>query len=236
MSPELLTIGMFGSLLLAIALGVSLSYALGGIAVIFALTMSGPSGLFSLVSATFNMMWSILLSAIPFFIFIGVALASSQISRDLYRAFYLWSGRVSGGLLFGTAGFAATLSSMTGNCAASTLTTGMIGIPSMEKYNYQRSLVLGTIGAAGSLGILIPPSITLIVIGMTTGLSVGRLFLGGLVAGLVSLAAILLYVAIRVWLQRGIAPGAEIAVPLKEKIRALKTVLAPVIIVGFVLG
>lgn len=236
MSPELLTLGMFGSLVLAIVLGVSLSYALGGIAVVFTLIMSGPFGLFSLVSATFNLMWSILLGAIPFFIFMGVALASSRISRDLYQAFYLWSGRVNGGLLFGTAGFAATLSSMTGNCAASTLTTGMIGLPSMEKYRYQRSLVLGTIGAAGTLGILIPPSITLIVIGMTTGLSVGRLFLGGLVAGLVALSAIILYVGIRVSLQPGIAPGAENAVPLREKLRALRIVFAPLIIVTLVLG
>ncbi|MCP1677174.1 tripartite ATP-independent transporter DctM subunit [Natronocella acetinitrilica] len=236
MSPELLTLGMFGSLVLAIVLGVSLSYALGGIAVIFTLITVGPFGLLSLVSATFNLMWSILLGAIPFFIFMGVALASSQISRDLYHAFYLWSGRMNGGLLFGTAGFAATLSSMTGNCAASTITTGMIGIPSMEKYKYRRSLVLGTIGAAGTLGILIPPSITLIVIGMTTGLSVGRLFLGGLVAGMIALAAIVLYVAIRVWLQPSIAPGADNAVPLRDKVRALRIVLAPVIIVGLVLG
>lgn len=108
----------------------------------------------------------------------GVSLGKSKIASDLYRAFYLWSGKLNGGLLIGTTGFASLLSAMTGSCAASTLTTGMVGMPAMERHNYDKRLVLGTIGAAGTLGILIPPSITLIVIGMSTGLSIGKLFMG----------------------------------------------------------
>lgn len=235
MSPELLTIGMFGTLIAAILLGVSLSFAMGGIAVIFSYLMSGPQGFYSVVSSTFGNMWSILLSAIPLFIAIGIALGRSKIADDLYRAFYLWSGRVNGGLLVGTSGFAAVLSAMTGNCSASTITTGLVGIPAMKRHGYDDGFVLGTIGASGTLGILIPPSITLIIIGMMTGLSVGKLFFGGLIAGLFILAAFILYIAIRANLRPELAPSAEVAAPLREKLGALKSVLLPLLIVLSVL-
>lgn len=236
MSPEILTLGMFGLLIVMIMLGVSLAFALGGVAVIFTLIMHGTGGLFPMVSAVFGTMWSILLAAIPLFVFMGVALARSQISTDLYRTFYVWSGRMNGGLLLGTTGFAAVLSAMTGSCAASTLTTGMVGLPSMEKHGYNKEFALGTIGAAGTLGILIPPSITLIVIGMATGLSVGRLFMGGLIAGLIMLAVMLAYVAIRARLNPESAPAAETSAPLREKLLALKSVIPPLAIIVIVLS
>jgi len=235
-SPEILTLGMFGLLIAFIILGVSLSYALGGVAVIFILILHGPGSLFPMVSAVFGTMWSILLAAIPLFVFMGVALARSKISEDLYKAFYIWSGRVNGGLLLGTTGFAAVLSAMTGSCAASTLTTGMVGMPSMERHGYDKRFVLGTIGAAGTLGILIPPSITLIVIGMATGLSVGKLFMGGLVAGLIMLAVMLAYVGIRSWLRPDLAPAANTSAPLREKVRALRAVVPPLAIIVIVLA
>ena len=235
MSPELLTIGMFGLVLTAILLGVSLSFAMGGTAVIFGLFVFGPNGMFSIVSTMFGSMWSILLSAIPLFVFIGVALAKSRIAEDLYQCFYLWSGRTPGGLLLGTAGFAATLSAMTGSCAASTVTTGLVGIPAMDQRGYNRRFVLGTIGASGTLGIMIPPSITLILIGMQTGQSVGRLFMGGLVAGLLLLAMFLVYVAVRARLDPRLAPPAEVRAPLGERVRALRSVVLPLVVILSVL-
>ncbi|WP_372892384.1 TRAP transporter large permease subunit [Rhodosalinus sp.] len=235
MTPELLTIGMFSMLLGAILLGVSLSFALGGTAVVFGLLLFGTNGMFTIVSTMFGSLWSILLSAIPLFVFIGVALARSQIARDLYHAFYLWSGRTPGGLLIGTSGFAATLSAMTGSCAASTVTTGLVGMPAMEERNYDRRFVLGTIGASGTLGILIPPSITLILIGMQTGQSVGRLFMGGLIAGLFLLGMFILYVAIRSRITPALAPGAAARAPLGERVRSLKAVILPLVVILSVL-
>ena len=235
MTPEILTYGMFGMLLIAIICGVSLSFAMGGTAVIFGYIIFGSNGMYSIVSAAFGGMWSILLSAIPLFTFIGVALAKSRIASDLYHAFYLWSGRMPGGLLLGTSGFAATLSAMTGSCAASTITTGMVGIPAMDQRGYDRKFVLGTIGASGTLGILIPPSITLILIGMQTGQSIGRLFLGGMVAGLVVLAVFMGYVAIRSWLRPELAPTIGETPPLRERLASLKSVILPVLIILSVL-
>ncbi|MGY6635435.1 MAG: TRAP transporter large permease [Alkalilacustris sp.] len=235
MTPEMLTLGMFGMLLTAIILGVSLTFALGGTAVVFGLAMFGPNGMFTIVSTMFSAMWSILLSAIPLFVFIGVALARSRIANDLYQAFYLWSGRTPGGLLLGTSGFAATLSAMTGSCAASTVTTGLVGMPAMDQRGYDRRFVLGTIGASGTLGILIPPSITLILIGLQTGQSVGRLFMGGLVAGLFLLAMFLLYVLIRARISPHLAPPADVRAPLSERIYALRSVVLPLVVILSVL-
>lgn len=235
MSPELLTYGMFGMLLIAIICGVSLSFAMGGTAVVFGYLIYGPNGMYSIVSAAFGGMWSILLSAIPLFTLIGVALAKSRIASDLYHAFYLWSGRMPGGLLLGTSGFAATLSAMTGSCAASTITTGMVGIPAMDQRGYDKGFVLGTIGASGTLGILIPPSITLILIGMQTGQSIGRLFLGGMVSGLIVLGVFLAYVAIRARLHPELAPVIGHRPPLGERLASLKSVVMPVIIILAVL-
>lgn len=235
MSPELLTIGMFGLLLFSIIAGVSLTFAMGGTAVIFGMLMFGPNGMYAIITTMFGNMWSILLSAIPLFVFIGVALAKSRIANDLYHAFYLWSGRTPGGLLLGTAGFAATLSAMTGSCAASTVTTGLVGIPAMDKRKYDRSFVLGTIGAAGTLGIMIPPSITLILIGLQTGQSVGRLFMGGLVAGLLLLTIFLIYIGVRSRMQPHLAPGAEFRAPLAERVQALRSVILPLVVILSVL-
>ncbi|MBD3656922.1 TRAP transporter large permease subunit [Marinobacter sp.] len=235
MSPELLTAGMFGLLLVFILAGVSLAFALGSVAVIFVVIMNGLNGLFPILSATFASMWSISLAAIPLFVMMGISLGKSKIASDLYLAFHLWSGKVNGGLLVGTTGFASLLSAMTGSCAASTLTTGMVGMPAMDKHGYDKKFVLGTIGAAGTLGILIPPSITLIVIGMSTGLSIGKLFMGGLIAGLGMLAVILAYVIIKANLQPEKAPAATESVPLAEKIHSLRAVILPVGIISVVL-
>lgn len=235
MSPELLTLGMFGALILLILLGVSLAFALGSVAVVFVILLNGFDGLFPILSATFGSMWSISLTAIPLFVLMGVALGKSKISTDLYDAFYIWSGRVNGGLLLGTTGFAAALSAMTGSAAASTITTGMVGIPAMEKHGYDRNFVLGTIGAAGTLGVLIPPSITLIVIGMTTGLSVGKLFMGGLVSGLGLLLIMLTYVAVYAYLKPHKAPASAERFPLAVRMRSLVSVMIPLSIIFIVL-
>jgi tripartite ATP-independent transporter DctM subunit len=237
MSHELLlTIGMFGSLILCIIFGVSLAFAMGAIGVVTALIMWGPAGLMPIVTGVFNYMWMLLLAAVPMFVFIGVALSKSKIAEDMFDAFYLWSGKLRGGLAIGACGFAAVLSAMTGNCSASTVTTGLVAIPSMRRRKYSESIIFGSIGSAGTMGILIPPSITLIVIGMMTGQSIGKLFAGGLVAGTLIVAAFMIYIAIRAWLQPDLCPALEESATLKEKLRALKSVFFPILIIISILG
>lgn len=237
MSHELLlTIGMFGSLIICIMFGVSLAFAMGAIGVVTALIMYGSAGLMPIVTGVFNYMWMLLLAAVPMFVFIGVALSKSKIAEDMYDAFYLWFGRLRGGLAIGTCGFAAALSAMTGNCSASTVTTGLVAIPSMRRRKYKESIIFGSIGSAGTMGILIPPSITLIVIGMMTGQSIGKLFAGGLVAGTIIVAAFMTYIAIQAWRKPDLCPALEESVTFKEKLLSLKAVFLPILIIFSILG
>ena len=237
MSQEVfLTIGMFGGLVLAIMSGVSLGFAMGGIAVIAGLIMWGPAGLMPIVAGVFNYMWMLLLAAVPLFIFIGVALSKSKIAEDMYETFYLWSGSLRGGLAVGSCGFAAALSAMTGNCSASTVTSGLVGMPPMRQKGYKDSIIFGTIGSAGTLGILIPPSITLIVIGMMTGQSIGKLFAGGLAAGLFILLGFIIYILVLSWLKPETCPAIDEFVSFRRKFRSLVSVILPVLIMLAILG
>ena len=236
MAPEaVLTLGMFGGLIVAIMFGVSLSYAMGAVAVITAYLMWGFGGFMSVVAPVFNYMWMLMLSAVPLFILIGVVLANSKIAEEMYSAFYLWSGNLRGGLAIGSTIFAAALSAMTGNCSASTVTTGLVGIPQMRKRNYDERMIFGTIGSAGTLGILIPPSISLIIIGMMTTQSVGKLFAGGLAGGLIILISFILYILIRSWLNPQLCPSVKEHVDIFVKIKALKSVCLPLILISSVL-
>lgn len=232
----LLTVGMFGSLVLCIMFGVSLAFALGAVGVISALLMYGTAGLMPIVTGVFNYMWMLLLAAVPLFVFIGVALSKSRIAVDMYEAFYLWSGRLRGGLAVATCGFAAALSAMTGNCSASTVTTGLVAIPPMRRRKYSETIIFGSIGSAGTLGILIPPSITLIVIGMMTGQSIGKLFAGGLVAGGTMVSFFMLYIVIMAWAYPDLCPALEENPSVGEKLRALKSVALPSLIILSILG
>ncbi|MFP4573656.1 MAG: TRAP transporter large permease subunit [Desulfobacterales bacterium] len=237
MSPEIiLTIGMFGSLVICIMLGVSLAFALGAIGAISAFIMYGPTGFMPIVTGVFNYMWMLLLAAVPMFVYIGVALSKSGIAEDMFHAFYLWSGRLRGGLAIGSSCFAAALSAMTGNCSASTVTTGLVAMPSMRQKNYDEKIIFGSICSAGTLGILIPPSIPLIIIGMMTGQSIGKLFAGGLIAGLGILAAFILYILTMAWLYPNLCPALAENPPLKNKLVALKSVALPTLIIISILG
>jgi tripartite ATP-independent transporter DctM subunit len=237
MSPELLlTLGMFGGLFLCIVLGVSLAFGLGAIGLITAWVMWGTGGLMPVVTGVFNYMWMVLLAAVPLFVFIGVALSKTKIAEDLYNAFYLWSGSLRGGLAVGSCCLAAALSAMTGNNAASTVTTGLVGIPAMRQRGYKDSIILGTIGGAGTMGILIPPSIPLVVIGMMTGQSVGKLFAGGLTAGLFIVFIFIVYILLRAWIQPDLCPAIGIRVSFAEKMKALRSVALPLLIILSIIG
>jgi len=231
-----LTVGMFGGLLVAIFAGVPLAFALGGVAVITALVMWGITGATPAVYAIFNYMWMVVLIAVPLFVFMGVALQRSAISEELFDAFLNWFGRLRGGLAVVSCWMAAVLSAMVGNCAGSTVTTGIVALPAMKKHNYSDSLRFGSVGAAGSMGILIPPSIPLILIGMASGVSIPKLFAGGMTAGLFVVAVLTIYILLVAWIRPKAGPGVAKTVSFREKIGYLRVVVLPLFIVVAVLG
>lgn len=237
MSTEaLVTIGMFGSLVVCIFAGVPLAFALGAIAVVSALILWGAGGLMAIVYGVFNYMWMLILAAVPLFVFMGVALQRSGISEDMFDAFHAWSGRLRGGLAVATSWLAAILAAMVGNSAGATITTGLVALPAMKKHNYSNFLRFGSVGAAGTMGILIPPSIPLIAIGMASGASIPKLFAGGLTSGLFIVVLFTIYILLTAWLRPETGPGVAETVSFTEKVKYLRAIALPLFIILAVLG
>ena len=238
MSIELLTALFFLSLLIFLAMGLPLSFVLGGVSVIFLYFTWGPESFYMVAAQTWGAMNKFTLVAVPLFILMAMILERSGVARDLYEMMYLWFGRVGGGLAIGTVVICAIFSAMCGISGAAVVSMGTIALPSMLERNYDKELALGCINSGGGWGILIPPSVIMILYALITGESVGRLFAGGVFPGLLLLVLVSSYIAIRCYFQPHLGP----ALPIEErgdwkrKLAALKAVILPIIIVLMVLG
>jgi tripartite ATP-independent transporter DctM subunit len=238
MSIELLTFLFFFSLLVFLLLGLPLSFVLGGVSVVFLYFTWGPESFYMVAAQSWGAMNKFTLVAIPLFIFMAMILERSGTANDLYEMMYLWFGPVRGGLAIGTVGICAIFAAMCGISGAAVVSMGTIALPSMLKYKYDKELALGCINAGGSLGILIPPSVIMIIYSLISGDSVGRLFAGGVVPGLLIASMLALYILIRCLFQPHLGPS----LPPEErgdwgrKLKALKAVILPLIIVVMVLG
>ena len=238
MSIELLSILFFGSLLLFLVLGLPLAFVLGGVSMIFIYFTWGPEAFYMVAAQTWGAMNKFTLVAVPLFIFMAMILERSGVAKGLYEMMYLWFGPVAGGLAIGTVVICAIFSAMCGISGAAVVSMGTIALPSMLERNYDKELALGCINSGGGWGILIPPSVIMILYALISGESVGRLFAGGVFPGLLLLILVSSYIAIRCYFQPHLGP----ALPRGErgdwtrKITALKAVILPIIIVMMVLG
>ena len=178
------------------------------------------------------------LVAIPLFIFMAMILEKSGTAKDLYDMMYLWFGPLRGGLVIGTLVICAIFSAMCGISGAAVVSMGAIALPSMLERKYDKLMAVGCINSGGGWGILIPPSVIMILYALISGESVGRLFAGGVLPGFMLLILVSSYVLIRCYFQPHLAP----ALPQEErgdwskKLKALKAVILPVSIVFAVLG
>ena len=238
MSYTVITIILFGSLGVVLLTGLPLAFVLGGIAVIFTAWLWGIKSLYMIPSQTFGAMTNVILVAVPMFIFMANVLERSGIADSLYKMMYHWMGRLRGGLAMGTVLICTLFAAMTGISGAATVTMGLIALPSMLKYKYDKSLAIGSIAAGGALGILIPPSVIMILYGLMAEQSVGKLFIGGVFPGLVLSGLFILYIGIRSAFQPHIGPAVplEERVGLKEKFVSLRAVILPILLVIIVLG
>jgi len=236
MSIELVTIIMFGSLIIGLVLGLPLTFLLGGIAVVCTYFLWGPQAITMIVLRAFDWSTNFLVIAIPLFIFMGLLLERSGIAERLFEMIYRWSGRLRGGLAMGTVGICTIFAAMTGITGAATVTMGLIALPSMLSRNYDKNLAVGSIAGGGTLGILIPPSVMMIILGLVTQVSVGKLFAGGITAGLTLSLLFMAYIGIRSFLQPQLAPASPVAFTWREKISTLVSVIAPLLLIIAVLG
>lgn len=221
------------------AMGLPLAWSIGAVAVGLVLLKFDPSVMMMLISRVFDMSMNYTLMSVPLFVLMAGLLQRGGIADQLFRAVNVWTGRVRGGIAIGTIIANAIMASMVGIIGAEIVTFGLIALPEMNRMKYDQKLALGSVAAGGGLATLIPPSVVFIVYGMTAGVSVGELFLGGVMPGFMLGGMFILYVVWRVWRHPEAAPlvAEELTnMPLREKIATLKELTLPVIIITVVLG
>ncbi len=238
MSIEWITLLMFGSLLLVLICGMPVAFACGSIGMIFTVVLLGPSGASLGVVRTFTLMNNYLLAAIPLFIFMAAILERSGIMEELYEVIYRWMGGIRGGVASATVVACTILAAMVGVIGASETTMSIIALPEMFKRGYNKRLAMGAVLAGGTLGILIPPSVLMIVYGLVANESIGQLYAGSFLPGLLLSGLFIAYITIRCWISPEMGP----AVPVEErmtwieKIKIARGIIVPMTLVVIVLG
>ena len=238
MSIEMITLLFFGSLLFFLVLGLPLAFVLGGVSVIFLYFTWGPDAFYMVASQIWSTMGNFTLVAIPLFVFMAMVLERTGVAKDLYRMMYLWWGGLRGGLAIGTLGICAIFAAMCGISGAAVVAMGTIALPSMLERGYDKRMVLGCINTGGGWGILIPPSILMILYSLITGVSVGQMFAAGVLPGILLMVLTCIYIIVRCYFQPHLAPALpkEERASWPEKMLALRAVILPIIIVVVTLG
>jgi tripartite ATP-independent transporter DctM subunit len=240
MSYELIAILIFTSMLLMLLTGQRVFAAIGGVATLFALMLWGKGAAEMPFNASFVLLnWYPLLT-LPLFIYMGYMFSESGIASDLYRMFHVWTGPVNGGLAIGTIGLMVAISAMNGLSVAGMAIGASIALPEMLKRKYDKVMVTGVIQAGSSLGIMVPPSVVLVLYGMIARQNVGRLWLAGVFPGLLLAALFVAYIAIRCRLQPHLGPSLPLEerrqITWGEKFRLLRAGIIPIVIIFSMTG
>lgn len=217
-------------------IGVPVGFALTGIAMLGTLLSWGVPGLYQIVSTTYGDATGFIFIAIPLFILMANFLERSGLADDLYEIIFVWSGNLNGGLAIGTVIICAIFGAMSGVSSVATVTMGLIALPAMFKRGYDKSMVLGSIMAGGALGILIPPSIIMIIYAGIANVSVGKLFMAGIFPGILLCLLFIVYIGVRCYLNPAMGPAIGETYTLKHKLSSLKGIILPILLVIFVLG
>jgi tripartite ATP-independent transporter DctM subunit len=238
MGIEAVTLILFGGLVLLLITGLPLVFALGGAAVIGTYFLWGPNALYMVGIRTFNSATSFVLLAVPMFIFMGCMLERAGVARDLYAMMYKWFGAVKGGLASGTVLICAIFAALVGVSGAATVTMALIALPSMLEHRYDKRLAIGCIAGGGALGVLIPPSVLMIILGLYTNTSIGMLFAAGIPAGLLIVLLFIVYITVRAWLRPDLAPAVPVEerASWRERLVSLRAVILPILLIIGVLG
>jgi tripartite ATP-independent transporter DctM subunit len=239
-SYELIALLMFSMMMLMLLTGQRVFGAIGFVATVFALWLWGKGGAEIPFAASITLLnWYPLLT-LPMFIYMGYMLSESGIAGDLYRMFHVWTGPMNGGLAVGTVLLMVAISAMNGLSVAGMAIGASIALPELLKRGYDKRMVTGVIQAGSSLGIMIPPSVVLVLYGMIARQPVGQLWLAGVLPGLLLAGLFIAYISIRCWLQPGLGP----ALPLEERqqitwgerFRLLKAGVMPLLIIFSMTG
>jgi tripartite ATP-independent transporter DctM subunit len=233
MSYELIALLMFSSMLILLLTGQRVFGAIGFVAASSALLLWGEGGSEMPFNAAFVVLNWYALVTLPLFVYMGYMLSEAGIADDLYRMFHVWAGPLKGGLAIGTIGLMVIISAMNGLSVAGMAIGASIALPELLRRGYDKVMVTGVIQAGSSLGILIPPSVVLVLYGMIARQPVGQLWLAGVFPGLMMASLFIAYIAVRCWLQPHLGP----ALPVEErqmswpdKLRLLRAGIIPLVI------
>ena len=240
-SPELIAFIMLGGILVGVLFGYPLAIVVGGIGIVMGILLFGVNISLELIyQRLFALINNYVLLAVPGFIFMGIMLGYSGITEKMFSALYLWLSGFRGGLAITTILLGTVLAACVGIIGASVTALAIIALPAMVKRGYSRSFASGAVCAGGTLGILIPPSIMLVIYGPMAALSVGKLFFAAFLPGFMLSAMYCTYIAIHGFLKPEIAPAVpmeERAVPwLKKTIDLVTSMLPPAVLILAVLG
>ncbi|MES9898361.1 MAG: TRAP transporter large permease subunit [Sedimenticola sp.] len=231
---------MFFVALVLLLVGYPVAFTFGGVALFFGVFAEGPDMFAFMPYRIQSIMENTVLMAIPLFIFMGIVLQKTKLAEQLLESMGKLFGGVRGGLAISTILVGALLAASTGVVGASVVAMGLISLPVMLKYNYDKKLACGTICASGTLGQIIPPSIILIILGDVLGIPVGDLFRAAVAPGAMLIGLYIVFILIYTWWNKDVAP----ALPMDEDVggkgqqvyQAMKAILPPLILILVVLG
>ena len=232
MSHEMIALFMFATMMLMLCTGQRVFGAIGAVGAIAALALWGTGGQDIPFSAAMKLMKWYPLLTLPMFIFMGYVLSESRLADDLYKMFHVWFGPINGGLAIGTIGLMVLVSAMNGLSVAGMAIGATIALPELLRRGYDKRMVTGVIQAGSSLGILVPPSVVLVLYAMIARQPVGQLWLAGVLPGLMMAGMFVFYIWIRCRLRPELGPALKDAadVPRSEKMRLLRAGALPFLI------
>ena len=239
MDIGLLTLVIVLAIALLLVMGLPLAFVTGAVAVTVGLLKFGPVVLGLIASRIYSFTNEYVLVAVPMFILMASLMERTGVARDLYRAMHVWAGGLRGGVAAQTLIVAMIMAAMTGIIGGEIVLLGMIALPQMLRVGYQKNLAIGTICAGGSLGTMIPPSIVLIIYGLTANVAIGDLFLATIIPGFLLAGIYLTYILVRCAIDPDLGPPApleERQMPLLQKLALFKSLVLPLMVAAWVLG
>ena len=239
MDIGLLTLVIVLAIALLLVMGLPLAFVTGAVAVTVGLLKFGPVVLGLIASRIYSFTNEYVLVAVPMFILMASLMERTGVARDLYRAMHVWAGGLRGGVAAQTLIVAMIMAAMTGIIGGEIVLLGMIALPQMLRVGYQKNLAIGTICAGGSLGTMIPPSIVLIIYGLTANVAIGDLFLATIIPGFLLAGIYLSYILVRCAINPDLGPPApleERQMPLLQKLALFKSLVLPLMVAAWVLG
>jgi tripartite ATP-independent transporter DctM subunit len=235
MSTELITLVLFSGLLLLLVVDIPVTFALGALTVVLTYLIEGPDALYTVATTTYQQITSPTLMTIPLFLIMGNFLVQSGISERMYNGLNYWLSGVRGGLAIVSIGVCVSLA-MCGGFGPGILTMGLVAVPAMLKHGYSKQIALGSVMAGGVLGEIIPPAIIMIIFAFIARVSIGKLFFGGFVPGLILALLYTLYIVLLGLIKPGDLPKTQERVTWKMRFNALKEIFLPSALVVLVLG